>query len=106
MVPDKEGDIHVDDVLDGVVSGEGRDSRMDKIEKLFAIIQIFADLYGQGPAFHEIAKPEFADAVQAPEDLEVLDVLFMATSGNMTGDVALLTAAKEGSVACVNFLLK
>lgn len=71
-----------------------------------AIIQIFADLYGQGPAFHEIAKPEFADAVQAPEDLEVLDVLFMATSGNMTGDAALLAAAKKGSLACVNVLLE
>lgn len=106
MVPDEEGDIYVDDVLDGVVSGEGEDFGVDKMEKLLATIQIFTDLYGQRPAFHEIAKPEFADAVQAPADLEVLDVLSMATSWSTTRDAALWAAAKKGSLACVNFLLK
>lgn len=67
MLPDEEGNIYVDNVLDGVVSGESEDFDVDKMEKLLATIQIFTDLFGQGPAFYEIAKPEFADAVQAPK---------------------------------------
>ena len=95
MLPDEEGNIYVDDVLDGVVSGEGEDFDVDKMEKLLATILIFTDLFGQGPAFYEIAKSEFADAVQAPEDLEVLDTLSMATHQSKTGDATRWSAAKR-----------
>ena len=55
MAPDKEGDIHVDDVLDGVVSGEGGDSHVDKIEKLLAIPDFLPIFTGKG--LHFIKSP-------------------------------------------------
>lgn len=70
------------------------------------IIQIFIDLYAQGPAFHGIANPEFAEALLAAEDLVVLKALSGATKYTETGDIALWVAAKKGSLDCVEFLLR
>lgn len=83
--------------------GSGRLPLMDAAENLVAIIQIFVDPYGPKQNFHDIANPECAQAVLAPQDLIVLKVLSRATKSSEIGGIALGIAAGNGSLDCLKF---